>query len=528
MTLHGQHLIADQTSAAPDPLFHAFNPATGERLEPAFAEATEAEVDRAFQAAARAFERYGRLPGTQKATFLEAVADEILALGDVLIERAGAETGLPADRLTGERGRTVNQARLFAEVLREGSWVSARIDRGDPARAPVPKPDLRRMLVPLGPVAVFGASNFPLAFSVAGGDTVSALAAGCPVVVKAHPAHPGTCELVGEAIRRAVRACGLPPGVFSMVHGQSHAVGLALVTHRLTKAVGFTGSLRGGRALFDAAAARPEPIPVYAEMGSTNPVFVLPGALRERSAEMAAGYVQSVNLGVGQFCTNPGLMFVPESADLSAFLAAVAEEVRAVAPASMLHAGIRQAFVEGAGHVLATVGVDEVGASTGMADTAGAEVGGVIFRTDADTFERHPHLREEVFGPSSLVVVCPSAEAFETMARTLEGHLTATIHGTEADLEAHAGLIRLLEDRVGRLNVNGFPTGVEVCAAMQHGGPYPATTDSRSTSVGTAALLRFARPLCYQNFPEAVLPEALREGNPLGIWRLVDGAWTQA
>ncbi|MFB3110812.1 MAG: aldehyde dehydrogenase (NADP(+)), partial [Gemmatimonadales bacterium] len=261
---------------------------------------------------------------------------------------------------------------------------------------------------------------------------------------------------------------------------------------------------------------------------STNPVFVLPGALRERSAEMAAGYVQSVNLGVGQFCTNPGLMFVPESADLSAFLAAVAEEVRAVAPASMLHAGIRQAFVEGAGHVLATVGVDEVGASTGMADTAGAEVGGVIFRTDADTFERHPHLREEVFGPSSLVVVCSSAEAFETMARTLEGHLTATIHGTEADLEAHAGLIRILEDRVGRLNVNGFPTGVEVCAAMQHGGPYPATTDSRSTSVGTAALFRFARPICYQNFPEAALPEALREGNPLGIWRLVDGAWTQA
>ncbi len=277
--------------------------------------------------------------------------------------------------------------------------------------------------------------------------------------VQAHPAHPGTCELVGEAIRRAVRACGLPPGVFSMVHGQGHAVGLALVTHPLTKAVGFTGSLRGGRALFDAAAARPEPIPVYAEMGSTNPVFVLPGALRERSAEMAAGYVQSVNLGVGQFCTNPGLMFVPESADLSAFFAAVAEEVRAVAPVSMLHAGIRQAFVEGSGHVLATTGVDEVGTSAGIADTAGTEVGGVIFRTDTDTFERHSHLREEVFGPSSLVVVCSSAEAFETMARTLEGHLTATIHGTEADLEAHAGLIRLLEDRVGRLNVNGFPTG---------------------------------------------------------------------
>ena len=524
MQFHGQHIIAGKPSAEGAATIRAVDPATGEALAPAFHEATSEEIDRAVRAAEAAFEARPRR-AEARAALLRRIADEIEALGDVLVERVMAETGLPEGRVRGERGRTTGQLRLFAEVVREGSWVGARIDPALPERTPVPRPDLRRMLVPLGPVAVFGASNFPLAFSVAGGDTASALAAGCPVVVKAHPAHPGTSELVARAVARAVEAEGFPAGTFSLVHASAPARSIELVTHPLLQAVGFTGSLRAGRALFDAAAARPRPIPVYAEMGSVNPVFLLPGALAERADAIAEGFVGSVTLGAGQFCTNPGLVFGPAGAALDRFAGRVEALVAEAPAATMLSGGIREGYERGLDRWRETAGVQHVAAgSDGQTATPGRPA---VFPTDAETFAAQPHLHEEVFGPASLVVRCGTAEDLEAAARQLDGNLTATLHGTPEDLRAHAGLVRILERKVGRLIFNGFPTGVEVSPAMQHGGPYPATTAVRTTSVGTAAIERFARPVCYQNFPPDALPPELQDGNPRGIWRLVDGTLTK-
>ena len=527
MTLHGKNLIAGALSAEGTPSIRAVNPVTGETLAPAFHEAAPEEIDRALRAADEAFHANRTRPAEARAELLERIADEIEALGEALVARVTAETGLPEGRVRGERGRTTNQLRLFADVVREGSWVNARIDRARPDRRPVPKPDLRRMLIPLGPVAVFGASNFPLAFSVAGGDTASALAAGCPVVVKAHPAHPGTSEMVGRAVMKAVEALGFHPGTFSLVHGATPATGLALVRHPLTRAVGFTGSLHAGRALFDAAAARPEPIPVYAEMGSVNPVFVLPGALEARTDDLVRGLLQSVTLGAGQFCTNPGLVFARTGPALDRFIAGIEAEVARASAGTMLHAGIRSAYEEGLARWRATGGVRPVAMGDADAGTA-TPARPAVFATDAATFEAHPHLHEEVFGPATMVVRCGSAEALERAARVLPGNLTATLHGTDDDLRRHAGLVRILENKAGRLIFNGFPTGVEVCPSMNHGGPYPATTDVRSTSVGTAAIFRFARPVCFQNFPPSALPPELRDENPRGIWRLVDDTFTRA
>jgi NADP-dependent aldehyde dehydrogenase len=527
MTLHGKNLIAGTLSSEGTPSIRAVNPVTGAALDPAFHEATPEETDRALRAADEAFHANRTRPAEARAELLERIAGEIEALGEALVARVTAETGLPEGRVRGERGRTTNQLRLFAGVVREGSWVNARIDRARPDRRPVPKPDLRRMLIPLGPVAVFGASNFPLAFSVAGGDTASAFAAGCPVVCKAHPAHPGTSEMVGRAVMKAVEALGFHPGTFSLVHGATPATGLALVRHPLTRAVGFTGSLRAGRALFDAAAARPEPIPVYAEMGSVNPVFVLPGALEARTDDLVRGLLQSVTLGAGQFCTNPGLVFAPSGPALDRFIAGVEAEVARASAGTMLHAGIRSAYEEGLARWRATGGVRPVGTGRADAETA-TPARPAVFTTDAATFEAHPHLHEEVFGPATMVVRCGSAEALERAARVLPGALTATLHGTDDDLRRHAGLVRILENKAGRLIFNGFPTGVEVCPSMNHGGPYPATTDARSTSVGTAAVFRFARPVCFQNFPPSALPPELRDENPRGIWRLVDDLFTRA
>ncbi len=526
MTLHGKNMIAGKASGEGTPSIRAVNPVTGETLDPAFHEAAPEEIDRAVRAADAAFRANRTRPAEAWAELLERIAGEIEALGETLVERVTAETGLPEGRVRGERGRTTGQLRLFAGVVREGSWVNARIDRALPDRKPVPKPDLRRMLIPIGPVAVFGASNFPLAFSVAGGDTASALAAGCPVVVKAHPAHPGTSELVGRAVTAAVEALGFHPGTFSLVHGAAPAVGLALVRHPRTRAVGFTGSLRAGRALFDAAAARPEPIPVYAEMGSVNPVFVLPGALEARTDDLVRGLLQSVTLGAGQFCTNPGLVFARTGPALDRFVAGIEAEVARASAGTMLHAGIRSAYEEGLARWQTTEGVRPVATGDADAETA-TPARPAVFTTDAVTFEAHPHLHEEVFGPATMVVRCGSAEALERAARALPGTLTATLHGTDDDLRRHAGLVRILENKAGRLIFNGFPTGVEVCPSMNHGGPYPATTDVRSTSVGTAAVFRFARPVCFQNFPASALPPELRDENPRGLWRLVDGAFTR-
>ena len=528
MELHGKNIIAGvAVDAASDKTFTGLNPATSQTLAPTYTEAAREQINAAATAAAQAFDAYRGLAAEQRAAFLERIADEIVALGDALLERANAESGLPLARLTGERGRTVGQLKQFAALMREGSWVEARIDLAQPERQPLPKVDIRRMLIPLGPVAIFAASNFPLAFSVAGGDTASALAAGCPVVVKAHPAHPGTSEMVARAIVKAAEATGMPAGVFSLVHGVSHEVGATLVKHPLIKAVGFTGSLRGGRALFDAAAQRPEPIPVYAEMGSVNPVFILPGALAERAEALATGMKDSVTLGVGQFCTCPGLAVGINDANFQTFTAKLNEAMAAAAPATMLYPAIAQAYAAGVERLGNVSGVTKTQSAT-PAEAEKTQAAPTVFTTDATTFNAHHELSEEVFGPSTVVVSCGSRAELESIARNLEGHLTATIHGTAADLAEYKTLVDILATKAGRLIFNGYPTGVEVCPSMQHGGPYPATTDARTTSVGTAAIARFARPVAYQSFPPAALPAELQDENPRGIWRLVDGAMTQA
>lgn len=524
MNLSGKNFIGKTPSAMGAATFHAINPATGEKLAPSYYEATPDEVDAAAQKAAAAFQVYRQKSGNEKAFFLEAIAVEIMAL-DNLIERYTAESGLPTGRFNGERGRTVGQLKLFAELLREGSWVDARIDPPLPDRQPLPRPDLRSMERALGPVGIFGASNFPLAFSVAGGDTVSALAAGCTVVVKAHPAHPGTCELVASAILAAAEKTGMPDGVFSMVHGTSTAVGMGIVQHPNIRAIGFTGSFRGGKALFDAASQRPDPIPVYAEMGSVNPVFILPGALLENGESIAKGMAGSVTLGVGQFCTNPGIVAMENSAAADSFTTAFAKNLAEAAPGVMLTAGIHEAFGRGVASLAEQPGVAVLAKSELTAD--GNRAAAHLLSVSASQFLSNKKMEEEVFGPASLAVTAANKSELLALAQSLGGHLTASIFGTEADLEDYQELVSILEQKVGRLIFNNYPTGVEVSHAMVHGGPFPATTDSRSTSVGTAAITRFTRPICYQNFPAAMLPAELKDGNPLGIWRLVDGLWSK-
>lgn len=521
--LTGKNIIGDSLSGEGSIIFYAEDPAGGGRLEPGFHEASEKEIRLAVEKAALAFELYRSKSGRDRAAFLEAIAEEITSIGDDLIVRAMAETGLPEARLKGERGRTVGQLRMFAQYLREGSWVEARVDKADPDRTP-PKADIRSMQKAIGPVGVFGASNFPLAFSVAGGDTTSALAAGCPVVFKAHPAHPGTCEMVGLAIVRAAKKTGMPEGTFSMVHGKSTAVGLAIVRHPLIKAIGFTGSYRGGKALFDVANSRPVPIPVYAEMGSTNPVFVLPEAMRERKENIAKDLAASVTLGVGQFCTNPGLVFY--HTEEKAFTQVLSSTLEQTAPGVMLTSYIQEAYLAGVEKLAKTNGVTTL--AKAKASGKGSYAPAYLFQSTADKFLADHTLEEEVFGPSTLAVTVDDKEQLMQVARRLTGHLTATIHATENDLVEYRDLISVLEQKVGRLIINGYPTGVEVTHAMVHGGPFPATTDSRSTSVGTDAIRRFSRPVCYQNFPQSLLPEELRDDNPLGILRMVNGVYGRA
>jgi NADP-dependent aldehyde dehydrogenase len=522
MELHGKNIIAGEAveSGASPSLFTA----RGNFAK--FEEASEDHIRLALEAAAAAAQPFRDVGANRRAQFIERIADEIQALGDALLSTANRETSLPvAERLVGERGRTINQLRLFAALVREGSWVDARIDRAIPDRKPVAKPDVRRLLIPLGPVVVFSASNFPLAFSVAGGDTASAFAAGCPVVVKAHPAHPATSELTARAIVKAARDTGMPAGVFSLLQSSRNEIAIALVKHPLLKAVAFTGSLRGGRAVFDAAVRRPDPIPVYAEMGSINPVFILPGALRERGNAIAEGMKAAITLGTGQFCTCPGLG-VGIGEDFARFSEAMTGLFKNAFPSAMLHPGILQSYESGVERLAAIRDVVTI-ESAFTPDPARIEARPALFLTNVETFDRHHQLGEELFGPSSVLVQCQTRDEVIAVARNLDGHLTATIHGTRDDLSEYADLVSILESKVGRLIFNGFPTGVEVCPAMHHGGPYPATTDSRSTSVGTAAVLRFARPVAYQNFPQSALPSPLQDANPDGIWRLVDGQWNK-
>jgi NADP-dependent aldehyde dehydrogenase len=526
MVIQGKNIIGFAHSAIGEKTFHGFNPRAGATLEPAFFEAAPDEVESALELAAKAAVTLRALSAEKRAEFLQAVREEILALGDTLVERAAEESGLDTARLQGERDRTTNQLKLFADIVKEGSWVDARLDTALPERKPLPRPDIRRMLRPIGPVAVFGASNFPLAFSVAGGDTAAAWAAGNPVVVKGHPAHPGTSELVASAIVKAVKSQGLPEGTFSLLNGTSPEVSLAVVKHRETRAVAFTGSERAGRALFDAAVRRPQPIPVYAEMGSTNPLFVLPSALHGKAQTLAESLFKSVTLGVGQFCTCPGLVFGVDSEDFRSFVQKLVECVEQGAPGTMLNPGVAKGYAD---RFRSAAGVTSVAVhqSAREAVTQRTEGQPGVIATDAATWLGNETLHEEIFGPATIVVRCASEAEAIKCAEKLAGTLTATIHGNADELAASGELIDLLSRKAGRVIFNGFPTGVEVGYAMHHGGPYPATTDEKFTSVGSAAILRFARPVCYQNFPEALLPVELRNANPRGILRNIDGRLTR-
>lgn len=505
MMFTGQHFINGRFVASGSETFHSVEASTGNTLGHVFYEATNEEINDAVSGATNAFPIFSKVPHSQRAAFLRAIAVEIEQLGDLLLETASVETGLGIERLRGERARTVNQLKAFASFIEDGKWVRAIIDRAEPDRKPLPKPDLRQMQIPMGPVAVFGASNFPLAFSVAGGDTASALASGCPVVFKAHPAHPATCELVAVAIMRAVEQSELPAGTFSMLHGRSHRVGGTLVMHPNVKAVAFTGSFRGGKALYDQAVRRPEPIPVYAEMGSVNPVLILPSVARRNQAQLAKQLAGSITLGSGQFCTNPGLLLMTDGEDTRGFLSALGAELAGIPAATMLTSSIRDAYVSGIRTQRSVAGVLPLTDSPAVAPTPHLAT---VSAADASA---HPHVLEEVFGPSSVAVVAKTIPELLDFCHGLPGQLTATILGDEDEIGEAAPIIEVLRQKVGRIIFNGFPTGVEVSAAMVHGGPFPATTDVRSTSVGVTAIYRFTRPICFQNFPPALLPAELKD-----------------
>ena len=517
----GQNFIGGQRSGAGTVHLYSVDASTGEALPYAFVQATETEVDAAVSAANTAFPAFRSLPATRRAEFLEAIAEEIDALGDDFVAIVCRETALPAARIQGERGRTSGQMRLFANVLRRGDFYGARIDQALPDRQPLPRADLRQCRIGVGPVAVFGASNFPLAFSTAGGDTASALAAGCPVVFKAHSGHMATAEQVALAIVRAAERTDMPAGVFNMIFGAG--VGAALVKHPAIQAVGFTGSLNGGNALSKMAAEREQPIPVFAEMSSINPVILLPQALAARGTQVASELAASVTMGAGQFCTNPGLVIGLRSPELTGFIEQLTQNMAAQAPQTLLNAGGLRSYAKGVEHLINHAGITHL---AGHAQ-AGQQAQPQLFKADVSLLlNKDPLLQEEVFGPATIVIEVEDDAQLKAALLALRGQLTATLIGEPADLQQYQWLVPILEQKVGRILVNGYPTGVEVCDAMVHGGPYPATSDARGTSVGSLAIDRFLRPVCYQNYPDALLPPALQNSNPLGLQRLVNGEWS--
>ncbi len=526
MQINGEMIIGKRNLRGTAGVVQAINPATNDTFGPEFGLATAADVDAACALAQSAFDAYRSTTLEQRALFLEAIAENIIKIGPALIERANLETGLPVARLEGERGRTVTQLRLFAKVVRDGYFLDATIDSALPDRTPMPRVDLRLRKIGLGPVAVFGASNFPLAFSVGGGDTASALAAGCPVIVKAHGAHLGTSELVGKAIAQAVVDCNLPEGTFSMLFGEGRQVGQALAGHPAIKAVGFTGSRQGGVALMKTAAQRKEPIPVYAEMASINPVFLLPESMAGGRAALATGFVESLTMGVGQFCTNPGLVMGLQGAHFDDFVAAAATALQAKPAGTMLTPGIHKAYLGGVERMSSVAGVKLV--AQGQLQGVGCAAQAALYTCDAATYLSTPALEDEIFGPCALLISCKDVAEMVQVAEHLEGQLTATVHAIAADRANAAALLPVLERKAGRILFNGYPTGVEVAHSMVHGGPFPATSDSRSTSVGASAIDRFLRPVCYQNFPADLLPAELALDNPLKLTRLVDGTMKQA
>jgi alpha-ketoglutaric semialdehyde dehydrogenase len=525
----GLSILSGNSSSDRSTTFTAINPATGEQVGPTYHAASTGEVDQAAWDARAAFETYSHTTPAQRAAFLEKCADNIAALGDSLVQMASSETGLAAPRIAGERDRTVNQFRFFAALVREGTWVDAVIDHGDPNRTPLPKPDVRRMKKPLGPVAVFGASNFPLAYSAGGGDTASALAAGCPVIIKGHPSHPGTGEMVARAISDAVRDSALHAGTYSYLHAggsREIEVGKELITHTCIKAAGFTGSFNGGMALARLGASRAEPIPVFSEMGSVNPVFVLPGAAENEAEAIVTRLHGSVTNSTGQMCTCPGIVFVAKSAGADKLIAKLSELITATDAMPMLSTKIRDSYVSRLVQMSQVSGVQQIrGGDHAKSGITGAFGRPTLLITQFSAFSREHTLRDECFGPATLVVVCDSPEQLIEAARLIDGSLTGTICSASSDTTLATQLQATLEQRVGRLIYNGVPTGVEVAAAMVHGGPYPSTNQPNSSAVGTLAIERWARPVCYQNCPDALLPDALKEANPLGIRRRVNGKY---
>ena len=516
----GKNYIGNNQSAKGTKTYKTFNPKLNLENENVFTEATSEEINEAANLAAKAYKEFQNISGTKKADFLNAIVDEIMALDDELIQAYCSETGLPEGRAKGERGRTIGQLRSFADLVSEGSWVEATVDTAMPERQPMPRSDVRKMMVPLGPVVVFGASNFPLAYSTAGGDTAAALAAGCPVIVKSHPMHAGTGELVSSAIVKAAQKTGMPNGVFSNLNSSGIEVGIQLVKHPQVKAVGFTGSIRGGRALFDLASKREEPIPVFAEMGSINPVIILPNALKTRGNQLAKTYAGSITLGTGQFCTNPGLLLGVKGEELTNFVNNLSDEIVKIEPSCMLHPNIIGAYESNKNKALSQTGLTVT--ADYDADVKANYARQTITTVEGKTFLENTTLHQEVFGPFSMVVQCEDAEQMETIISKLEGQLTGTVISEEGEASNYSGVIAALQNRVGRVIFNGVPTGVEVCPSMLHGGPYPASTDSRFTAVGIHSIKRWVRPLSFQDWPNELLPDELKNDNPLGISRLVN------
>jgi len=522
----GKNYIGNERSAKGSKTYKTFNPKLNLENDWNFYEATEGELNEATKLALEAFESYRNFSGNRKAGFLRVIADEIEDLGDLLIETYCRESGLPEGRAKGERGRTVGQLRTFAATLEDGSWIEASIDTAQPNRTPVPKADIRKMLFPVGPVAVFGSSNFPLAYSTAGGDTASALAAGCPVIVKSHPMHAGTGELVASAIQNAAKKTDMPNGVFSNLNSSGIEVGQRLVKHPAIKAVGFTGSIRGGTALYKLANERPEPIPVFAEMGSINPVVILPSALEEKGSYWAEQYAGSIMLGAGQFCTNPGLILGLKSKSLDTFINTLGKEIAKLEPSCMLHPNIYKNYEKGKQSAASQVGTTPITNFETEPQPYFAQQ--LVLTTDGKNFQENSKLHQEVFGPFSIVVQCDDARQLTTIINQLEGQLTGTIIGSEQELGANSGVVAALGSRVGRIIFNGVPTGVEVCPSMVHGGPFPASTDSRFTAVGPYAIKRWVRPVAFQNWPQDFLPDPLKDENPLQILRLVNGVYSDS
>jgi len=519
----GKNYIGNVLASTGKVTFKTFNPKTNKENNLVFTEVSAIEIEQATALATEAFKVYKKLSGTKKSEFLNEIANQIEALGTTLLNMYCSESGLSKDRAISERERTIFQLRSFANLVKEGSWVEATIDTANPIRIPIPKPDLRKMLVPLGPILVFGASNFPLAYSTAGGDTAAALAAGCPVIVKSHPMHAGTGELVAYAVIKAAEITGMPNGVFSNLNSGGIEVGTVLVKHPAIKAVGFTGSINGGRSLYNLAAQRPEPIPVFAEMGSVNPVILLPKAVKKKGVYWAKTFANSITLGAGQFCTNPGLILGIKGEDLTKFIKILSDEILKIEPTCMLHPSILNSFEEKTSRIAQQVGVEEtVFYKKKTSKNYGRQA---IATVDGTTFLANTNLHKEVFGPFSMVVQCKSVEQLEIIISKLEGQLTGTVL-EEKELENYTEIVSALQNRVGRIIFNGVPTGVEVCNAMVHGGPYPASTDSRFTAVGVNSIKRWVRPFCYQNWPDIFLPNELKNKNPLGISRLVDGKQT--